>query len=155
MAIQPSAHRQRQPGSQIDIVLHEQAGRGEGIPEPRDVGGLVGVVLDRGAGDPCMPSRRPAHREFGKGRIVAIPFEGLPEPVVVRLAREGGARGHDGAAGQCLPQGADVLAARIEGFPVGGSRGWQHLVRAGAAGAGLAGRAGREEQRPALSVVPE
>ena len=85
VVVQPSARRQRQPGSHIDVVLHEQAGRGEGVREPRDVGGLVGVVLDCGAGDPRMPSRRPPHREFGEARVVAIAFEGFPELVVVPL----------------------------------------------------------------------
>ena len=155
MTIQPPAHRQREPRAHVDVVLHEQAGRGEGVGEPRNIGGTVGIVLDRGPGDPRMPSGRSPHRELGEARAVAISLPGLPEPVVVRLLREGGAGGDDGAPGQRLPQGAEVLAARVEGLPVGGSRGRQDAARRRAAGAGLAGRARREEQRPALPVVPE
>ena len=155
VVVEPPAHRQGQPRPHVDVVLHEQARGGEGVSEAGDVVGTVGAVLDRGPRDQRVPPRRAPHRDLGEGRIVAVALEGLPTSMLVPLAREGGARGHDGAPGQGLPQDAEVLAARVEGFPVRRFHRGEHAPRLGAAAAGLAGRAGREEERPALPVVPE
>ena len=76
-------------------------------------------MFDRGAGDPGMPARRSPHGDFGEAGFVAVAFQGRPEPVVVPLAREGGAGGHDRALSHRLPQGAEVMAAGVEGLPVG------------------------------------
>ena len=81
--------------------------------------GFVRVVLNRGAGDPRMPARRPPHSDFGKAGFVAVAFEGRPEPVIVPLACDRGTGGHDRALSHRLPQGAEVISAGVEGLPVG------------------------------------